>query len=175
MVLHHRVPGSGSFNTARGVRALVDSPNFASITGSSVFYGDLPALASSTGDGDFAFSLAQPASAFTWIPVTVTIVDASDNLSSEEILLPVVQAVKRKKGSRGPCFVATALWGTEHRKTERLRDVRDQYLLENGSGQAFVELYYQYSPAPAQWVKSRPGVKRALSALFSTIFWPFFL
>ena len=259
-----RIRHAGMPNTARGVRAVIDSPDLSSVTASSVFYGDLPAMASSWGESTFIFSMAEPAGAFSWMPVTVTIADTNNNLSSDLIYLPVAAppnlppivlvltgpepvgkgnsaaftwigddpdgnvdgyyigldsigdpsvwstftsitytdlpygdhtfsitavdddgassdvqiwpfSLKKSSGGGGPCFVATALWGSEHRKTERLRDVRDRFLLKNMPGKAFVKLYYRHSPVPAEWVKRHPAISNALSALLSTLFWPFFM
>jgi hypothetical protein len=83
--------------------------------------------------------------------------------------------LKKSSGGGGPCFVATAMWGTDHWKTDRLRGVRDRYLLENRPGKAFVDAYYRHSPAPARWVATKKWLKKALSVVMSTVFWPLFL
>jgi len=262
--LQLEVRHAGIPNTARGVRAVIDSPDFASVSNSSVFYGDLPALAQSTGDGDFVFTLSEPPAAFAWVPVYLTIVDTNNNLSSEEILLPVVAppnvapfvtivsgpppvgkgtaaaftwsgtdpdgtvsgyfigmdsvgapstwttatsttyndlaagdhvfsikavdddgaesgivewafTLKRSGGGGGPCFIATALWGSDNWRTDRLRDFRDQYMMPTATGRHLVELYYRHSPAPAAWLQDHPGPRGAVSVLLRRLLWPFFL
>jgi len=51
------------------------------------------------------------------------------------------------------CFVATAAYGTETTpELDILRDFRDQVLLENGAGSAFVDAYYKLSPPVANFI-----------------------
>jgi M6 family metalloprotease-like protein len=264
VLMRVEVRHAGMPNTAYGVRAVIDSPDLHSVSNSYVYYGDLPALASSTGNGEFLFSFAQQAKAFTWVPITLTIVDESDNLSSEQIYLPVITPpnappvvvilegpepvgkgssaaftwsgddpdgtvdgyfigldsagdpsiwttansvtytdlangdhtfkiyavdndgdrselvqwsfnLKKSSGGGGPCFVATALWGTEHWKTERLRAFRDGYMARSAPGQRLIQFYYRHSPGPARWVGNRQLLRKGLSAVMTTILWPLFL
>ncbi|MDF1527320.1 MAG: CFI-box-CTERM domain-containing protein [bacterium] len=169
------VKHAGMPNTARGVRATIDSPDFASVSVTLVNFGDLPALARSTGDGEFVFTMTQPAAAFSWFSVTVLMVDDNLNFSEETFQLPVLPAPKSSGGGGGPCFVATALWGSEHWRTDRLRAFRDDWLITNAPGTWLVDQYYTYSPEPASWVAKRPLVKRAVSFLLERLLWPFFL
>jgi len=78
-------------------------------------------------------------------------------------------------GGGGGCFIATAAWGYNHWRTDRLRDFRDAMLLPNAPGRWLVDQYYTYSPEPASWVAKRPWMKRAVSFLLERLFWPFFL
>lgn len=78
-------------------------------------------------------------------------------------------------GGGGGCFIATAAWGYDHWRTDRLRDVRDAWLITNPPGRWLVDQYYTYSPEPASWVAKRPLVKRAVSFLLERLLWPFFL
>lgn len=62
-------------------------------------------------------------------------------------------------GGGGPCFIATAAYGTPlDGHIDTLREVRDQYLLENTPGTAFVDTYYRVSPAIADTVASSPAL-----------------
>ncbi len=58
------------------------------------------------------------------------------------------------------CFIATAAFG-HYSDSEllALRKFRDQYLLTNGPGRAFVRWYYTYGPAAAAWLNAHPGYK----------------
>ncbi len=62
-------------------------------------------------------------------------------------------------GLGGPCFIATAAYGTPlAAQVDTLRAVRDAYLLNNPLGTAFVDLYYQFSPAVAETVAAHPAL-----------------
>jgi hypothetical protein len=60
-------------------------------------------------------------------------------------------------GGGGPCFIATAAYGTPlDGEIDTLRAVRDEYLLNNVVGTAFVDMYYQVAPTVADSVASSP-------------------
>lgn len=60
-------------------------------------------------------------------------------------------------GGGGPCFIATAAYGTPMAQDiDALRAVRDEYLLTNTLGTAFVDTYYRVSPTIADAVASSP-------------------
>jgi isopenicillin-N N-acyltransferase like protein len=63
------------------------------------------------------------------------------------------------------CFIATAAYGTPMApQTQILRDFRDQYLLTNPLGQAFVSLYYSISPPMANFIIEHPRLKPIVRA-----------
>lgn len=65
-------------------------------------------------------------------------------------------------GGGGPCFVATAAYGTPMAgEIEALRAVRDSYLLNNAVGSMLVDGYYRISPAIADTVAQSPALAAA--------------
>ncbi|MCU4743466.1 CFI-box-CTERM domain-containing protein [Natronoglomus mannanivorans] len=64
-------------------------------------------------------------------------------------------------GSRSDCFIATAAIGTtNHEDVAALRRFRDDVLLENAVGRAFVRTYYATSPPVARWIARGPRRRR---------------
>jgi outer membrane protein assembly factor BamB len=63
------------------------------------------------------------------------------------------------------CFIATAAYGTPMaEEIEILREFREEYLLANPVGQAFVALYYEVSPPMAEFINEHPGLKLVVRA-----------
>jgi uncharacterized repeat protein (TIGR01451 family) len=61
--------------------------------------------------------------------------------------------------SGGPCFIATAAYGTPMAgEIDTLRALRDTYLLNNALGTAFVDTYYRVSPAIANVIAQSPAL-----------------
>jgi hypothetical protein len=68
------------------------------------------------------------------------------------------------------CFIATATFGTRMAgKIDTLRSFRDEYLLTNGPGRSFVELYYEKSPPIADYIRSRGWLGAVLRILLLPI------
>jgi len=66
---------------------------------------------------------------------------------------------------RSGCFIATAAYGTPMaEEVQTLRDFRDDYLLANPLGQAFVDLYYKVSPPIAEFITDHPSLKPLVRA-----------
>jgi hypothetical protein len=64
-----------------------------------------------------------------------------------------------------PCFIATAAYGTPMaEEIQILREFRDEYLLTNTIGQAFVYFYYKVSPPIAQFIAEHPSLKPIVRA-----------
>lgn len=78
-----------------------------------------------------------------------------------EVLVPYPNLPNSKSG----CFIATAAYGHYSApQVQALRLFRDQYLLTNRLGIAFVNWYYAHSPAAAAWLDAHPAYKPAVRA-----------
>ena len=76
-------------------------------------------------------------------------------------------------GSGGPCFIATAAYGTPAAdELEVLRTFRDRYLLTNAAGTALMRSYYKYSPAVANVVASNSVLRALTRAVLTAIVTP---
>ena len=65
----------------------------------------------------------------------------------------------------GACFIATATYGTPMTdEIQVLREFRDEYLLTNPLGQAFVNFYYEVSPPIAEFITEHPSLKPIVRA-----------
>jgi len=65
----------------------------------------------------------------------------------------------------GYCFIATAAYGTPMaEEIQILREFRDEYLLTNPLGRAFVDLYYRVSPPIAEFITEHPILKPIVRA-----------
>jgi isopenicillin-N N-acyltransferase-like protein len=63
------------------------------------------------------------------------------------------------------CFIATATYGTPMaQEIQILREFRDEYLLTNTLGQAFVDFYYKLSPPLAEFITEHPSLKPIVRA-----------
>lgn len=68
------------------------------------------------------------------------------------------------------CFIATAAYGSYlAEEVQVLRRFRDDHLLTNAAGSAFVRSYYELSPAAADYIKSRPAMKAAVRCLLAPV------
>ena len=63
-------------------------------------------------------------------------------------------------GAGGGCFIATACFGTTlAREVMVLSEFRDEYLVKNILGKAFVKTYYRASPSAAEFISDKPLLK----------------
>jgi len=61
------------------------------------------------------------------------------------------------------CFIATAAYGMPlHEDMDALRAFRDEYLMTNPLGRAFVEIYYATSPPIADVIRTNEGLGTAV-------------
>lgn len=68
------------------------------------------------------------------------------------------------KHRRGPCFIASAVYGRDAWQTNRLRKFRDEKLLPRWWGRLAVAAYYRFSPRIASALATRPRAARLVRA-----------
>ncbi len=86
--------------------------------------------------------------------------------------LTAVAASGGEDGGHGPCFIATAAYGTPRAaQIEKLRRFRDTWLLGNAPGAAFVDIYYRTSPPIADAVARCPWLAALVRGLLVVSAW----
>lgn len=69
---------------------------------------------------------------------------------------------------RGPCFIATEIYGDTHPTTERFRDFRDTHL-SSRPALWLVSLYYATSPYICVLIRHCPPLRRMFTKLLNAI------
>ncbi len=87
-------------------------------------------------------------------------------VTAAEAVTSVDEYYEEKKG-RGAhsraCFIATAAYGSaDAPEVEQLRRFRDNHLLTNPFGAAFVRAYYRVSPPIARLIARKPRLRTAI-------------
>lgn len=68
------------------------------------------------------------------------------------------------------CFIATAAYGSYlAEEVQVLRKFRNDHLLTNTAGSAFVRYYYEFSPPAADYIKSHAALKTAVRCLITPV------
>lgn len=80
----------------------------------------------------------------------------------------VKQFLKGVKTTRGPCFLATAVYQDQPWSIElwTFRKFRDERLKKSAAGRRLILLYYTISPPIARQIQKRPLVQRLLRIVF---------
>jgi hypothetical protein len=92
------------------------------------------------------------------------------NFSTDGSLVAVAEpAIPTSSTSGGSgCFIATAAYGSYlHPQVQLLRHFRDDYLMTNAPGRAFVSIYYRFSPPLAHFI-ARYTILRSMTRLALT-------
>ena len=72
----------------------------------------------------------------------------------------------RIKQVSGPCFVATAAYGSSMEpRVDTLRTFRDELLEKTEWGRSFVEFYYNHGQGPAAWIEEHAWAKALVRVL----------
>lgn len=75
-------------------------------------------------------------------------------------------------GTQVGCFIATAAYGSAlHPKVNLLRQFRDDYLLPNTLGRAFVTTYYRASPPLANFIARHDWLRAGVRVLLWPLVW----
>ena len=91
---------------------------------------------------------------------TIVDVDAGTTTITMNEDYSITANFEEAPSSPGWCFIATAAYGTPMtEEVQILRDFRDEYLLTNPIGEAFVDFYYRTSPLIAQFITEHPNLK----------------
>ena len=113
---------------------------------------DCPTL--TWNSGGMAVGTITSAGVFTASAVGTTNITASaEDVTSNATTVNVVTAPS-------PCYIATATYGTPlDRRIDILRDFRDEVLMTNPIGEAFVSTYYRTSPPIADALRGNDGLR----------------
>ncbi|MGE5172981.1 MAG: CFI-box-CTERM domain-containing protein [Betaproteobacteria bacterium] len=89
----------------------------------------------------------------------------SNAITGDDVFPETLVPYPNLPNSHQGCFIATAAYGYYSApQVQALRTFRDQYLLTNGPGRAFVRWYYTYGPDAAAWLTVHPGFKPLVRA-----------
>ena len=131
----------------------------------SINGGDYTSETGTVSNGDIVTVRQTSSSIFhTTTDATLTIGSVSDTFS-------VTTKYIYDEGESGPCFIATAAFGSPLAgQVKILRQFRDRYLLTNGWGRKFVAWYYRNGSVAARFIEDKPLIKIAVrTALYPLV------
>lgn len=68
------------------------------------------------------------------------------------------------------CFIATAAYGTPFaEEIDVLRDFRDDFLMQNSPGRAFVKFYYKVSPPIANFIGKNESLRKIVRKMLNVV------
>ncbi len=74
--------------------------------------------------------------------------------------LPCMDIPLESNNGGGGCFIATAVYGSNlDENVQVLRDFREEYLLSNFLGRAFMKFYYKLSPPVADYIRKHENLR----------------
>lgn len=157
--------GSGSSDPDGVIASYLWSQN----SGTSVTLSD-------TNSINPTFTAPSVGSAGETLTFKLTIVDNGGLEDSGEVSITVSDVPEEvpepAEDDGGGCFITTACYGTPMAEEVKiLSTFRDKYLLTNPTGQAFVRLYYKYSPSVAKYIRERKSLKAIIRECLEPIVW----
>lgn len=157
---------NGVFSEITSVGSNVTSYSDTGLSQGTTYFYKVRVFGGSSGD----FSYSNEANAAT--------PSASSENSSDGGSVTGVGSGSSTGGGGGGCFIATAAYGSMmHPYVKELRDFRDNHLLNNAPGQAFIELYYRYSPPVAEVIRDSESLRfisrLALTPLVMIVIFPY--
>ncbi|WP_457577128.1 SGNH/GDSL hydrolase family protein [Desulfomarina sp.] len=116
----------------------------------------LPTWSSSNADGLHPNDTGYWTVARTWYGVIAPMISSTGE----------VNAGGGGGGSSGPCFIATAAFGSPVEKhVTLLKEFRDNFLLTNTLGKLFVKTYYALSPPAAHFISQHENIRQIIRIL----------
>jgi hypothetical protein len=107
-----------------------------------------------------------------YVPFSGTAIDPATTSTDTTDTSGSTESDENPNPLRPGCFIATAAYGSAMADdVVLLRKFRDQHLLTNAPGQAFVQFYYRHSPPIADCIARHASLKLMVRAGLTPIIW----